>query len=256
MICTVAARRRLRALKRDGSSAAETGTPFSGHDQPDPTTTAPRSERVASNDKASGPADESVEGSWSPRRPKASAKKVKDDDKGATPDPEVLAEDIERTREELAETLDAIAEKVSPKKVASRTKKKVGDAVKEGASDAADSIKDTAADAADAVKHGVAAAKAKVAADDDALRSPLGQQTSVELDAATPVSGAQVPVEPAPTPGALADATVTRVEPAGADTPSYPATLPPASPSRTPLLAGAGAALVVLLLLMRRRRRR
>jgi hypothetical protein len=195
----------------------------------------PRSERVASNDKASGPADESVEGSWSPRRTKASAKKANDDDKGAaTPDPEALAGDIERTREELAETLDAIAEKVSPKKVASRTRKKVGDAVKEGAHEATDAVKGTAADAADAVKHGVAAAKAKVAAEDDSVRSPL---------------------EPAPTPGALADTTVTPVEPSGAETPSYPATLPPVAPSRVPLFAGAAAALVVLLLLVRRRRR-
>lgn len=37
-------------------------------------------------------------------------------------DPEVLAREIERTREDLAETMDAIAEKVSPKRVARRTK--------------------------------------------------------------------------------------------------------------------------------------
>lgn len=210
---------------------------------------------MASNDKASGPADESVEGSWSPRRTKASASKDKSDS-GATPDPEALAGDIERTREELAETLDAIAEKVSPKKAAARTKKKVGDAVKDGAHDAADAVKEAASDAADAVKSGVAAAKEKVAAEDHAVRSPLGPQTSVELGAAEPVAGVQVPVEPAPTPGALADATVTGVEPVGAESPSYPAPLPPAAPSRAPALAGAGAALLVLLLLMRRRRRR
>ena len=39
-------------------------------------------------------------------------------------DPDQLAAEIEKTRDDLAETLDAIAEKVSPKRVAKRTTKK------------------------------------------------------------------------------------------------------------------------------------
>jgi hypothetical protein len=78
-------------------------------------------------------------------------------------EPEQLAADIERTREELAETLDAIAEKVSPKRVAKRTTKKVATAVKDTAHDAATSVKDTASHAKDKVT----GATAKSAADPD-----------------------------------------------------------------------------------------
>ncbi|MDT7573209.1 MAG: hypothetical protein QOE05_3383 [Actinomycetota bacterium] len=68
-------------------------------------------------------------------KPKAPRKKA-----APAADPEQIAADIERTREELAETLDAIAEKVSPKRVAKRTTKKVTDAVKDTAHDAADAV--------------------------------------------------------------------------------------------------------------------
>ena len=76
--------------------------------------------------------------------------------KGKAPaaDPEALAAEIERTREDLAETLDAIAEKVSPKRVAKRTTKKVTSAVKETAHDAASAVKDGAATAKDKVSGG------------------------------------------------------------------------------------------------------
>lgn len=198
-----------------------------------------RSERVASND-SSGQGDEAVEGSWSPRRPKASstrtaAARAAGEAKGkggASPDPEALVEDIEHTREELAETLDAIADKVSPKRVAGRTKKKVGDAVKEGTHDAAESVKSAASGAAEAVKGGVAAVKEKASGDTDPVAAP------------------------ASTPGALADAAVTPVEPAGSELPSYSTTSVAAPPaSRAPMLAGAAAALLVVLFVMRRRRR-
>ena len=43
--------------------------------------------------------------------------------------PEVLVAEIERTREDLAQTLDAIVDRVSPKRVADRTRKKVAEAV-------------------------------------------------------------------------------------------------------------------------------
>lgn len=193
---------------------------------------------MASNDK-NGPDGEVVEGSWSPRRSKSSAAKTGKPEAGKSPDPEVLAGEIERTREELAETLDAIAEKVSPKRVAGRTKKKVGDSVKQGTHDAVESVKSTAGEAAEAVKGGVSAVKEKVGGDGgdgDAPRGPLTPATSVEVDSATPLGA--VPVEPA-----------------GAEAPAYTRTLPPAAPSRLPVVAGAGVALLVLLFLMRRRRR-
>jgi hypothetical protein len=87
-------------------------------------------------------------------KPKAPRKKA------AAPntDPEQLAADIERTREELAETLDAIADKVSPKRVAKRTTKKVTDAVKDTAHDAASSVKGTAASAKEKVTGGTTGA--------------------------------------------------------------------------------------------------
>ena len=229
---------------------------------------------MASNDKT-GPQDEAVEGSWSPKRPKATSTRATAD-KGGSPDPEVLAKEIEQTREELAETLDAIADKVSPKKVVGRTKKAAKDGatdavevVKETAASAAETVKETASSAADSVKGGVASVKEKVSGDSDPLRSPLTPATSVELGAATPVSSpvssplsddtvsippAEVPYEPAPTPGALADAATTVTAPAGDDTP-YVSTLPPTAPSRMPVLAGAGALLALLYLLKRRRRR-
>jgi hypothetical protein len=225
---------------------------------------------VATNE--SSRPDEAVEGSWSPRRPKETSTRAAGkaeaggdtgakDDKG-TPDTEVLAQEIEQTREELAETLDAIADKVSPKRVVARNKK----AAKEGAKDAVEVVKGTAASAAESVKGGVAAVKEsvkeKVSGDSDPVRSPLTPATSVEVGSAAPISddtvsipGAQVPLEPAPTPGALADATSTVTEPAGSETPSYLTSLPPAAPSRLPVLAGAGAALLVLLLVLKRRRR-
>ena len=195
---------------------------------------------MASNEKT-GPED--VEGSWSPKRSKATSTRSTGT-KGASPDPEVLAQEIEQTREELAETLDAIADKVSPKKVAGRTKK----AAKDGAADAVEAVKGTASSAAESVKEGVAAVKGKVGGDSSpgTSPSPLSQDT-------VSIPAAEVPLEPAPTPGALADASSTVTDPAGGETP-YVSTLPPPTPSRVPVFAGAGALLLLLYVLKRRRR--
>lgn len=51
---------------------------------------------------------------------------------GSGSDPEAIQREIEQTRQELSETLDAIAEKVSPKRAANRGAEKV----KAGAKDA------------------------------------------------------------------------------------------------------------------------
>lgn len=217
---------------------------------------------MATND-STGPGDEAVEGSWSPRRSRSSSAK------GAAgksaKDPEVLAGEIEKTREELAETLDAIADKVSPKKVADRTKKKV----KDSANDAVAAVKETAsgvtAKAADVT--GTAKQRAATAAETARERvAGTGGSDSEGSPTATPLAasalsndtvalpGAEVPYEPAPTPGALADAAVVSTEPPGAESWAPAPTAP--SSSRPSGLAAAGAALVVLLLVLRRRKRR
>ena len=203
------------------------------------------------NDSNKGSGGEAVEGSWSPRRRGASSPGA-DAGKGGPPDPEQLAQDIERTREDLAQTLDAIADKVSPRRVVDRTKTQAkADAqqavatVKEKVATAGASTRVKAAAAAESVKSGVAQAKERVGGD-DAARSPLGPATSVELDAAAPVSST----------GALADATVVQTEPAGADAPAWTPYPAPEPASRAPLLVAAGAVVLVLLLVLRRRRRR
>lgn len=149
-------------------------------------------------------------------------------------DPEVLTAEIERTREELAETLDAIADKVSPKRVAGRTKKKVSDAVKDGAEGAAETV-----------RAGTAAVKEAAVGAKEAVEEKL---------AGTPDAG------PGPVPASSVTA------PLGGTAPTYPPATPPlrpvpAVPAQSssllgaPALAGAVAAVVVALLVLRRRRR-
>lgn len=157
--------------------------------------------------------------------------------KGGAPDPDQLAQDIERTREDLAETFDAIADKVSPKRVVDRTKIQAkADAqqavatVKEASAHAAEVVKVKAAVAAESVKSGVASAKERISGD--------------------------APAAPVSSTGALADATIVQTEPAGADAPAWTPYPAPDAASKAPLYAGAGAAALVLLLVLRRRRRR
>jgi hypothetical protein len=152
-------------------------------------------------------------------KPKAPRKKA------AAPntDPEQLAADIERTREELAETLDAIADKVSPKRVAKRTTKKVTDAVKDTAHDAATSVRGTAASAKEKVTGGT-----------------------------TAMSGADRAPDPEPVrvtaPTLVPDRLVT---PYAAPASSYESTGPLVKPEY--IAAGAAAALLAWLLLRKRK---
>lgn len=164
-------------------------------------------------------------------------------------DPEALAAEIEKTREELAETLDAIADKVSPKRVASRTKRKVGDAVKDGAEGAAATVKagtsqlkDAVAATAEVVKEKTESvretARDKVAGGDDAglgdALEGVGQDPGARaLHSTGPATGtAGSPLHAVPEP------------PAGA----APLRLGP------PAAVGALAAALVTLLVLRRRR--
>ena len=202
--------------------------------------------------------DDAVEGSWSPKRPRTAAQQ-----RAAAPtakDPEVLAADIERTREELAQTLDAIADKVSPKRVARRTSKRLGESVKEGAGRAEEAFKTGAAAAVETVRDAAETVKEKVAPSPDPVTT-TGLHEPVVV-----VSSSGYPVVAAPDPrsqdtvavssaGALADATSAAVvAPAGSELPPYRPYAPPPA-SRLPVYAGAAAALAVVLLLLRRRRR-
>ncbi len=139
---------------------------------------------MASNDKT-GPED--VEGSWSPKRPRSTSAKA--GTAKASSDPDVLAQEIEQTREELAETLDAIADKVSPRKVVGRTKK----AAKDGAADAVEAVKGTAASAVESVKGSAAAVKEKVAGEADAVTEPAGGETPY-VSTLPPPTPSRVPV--------------------------------------------------------------
>jgi MYXO-CTERM domain-containing protein len=57
------------------------------------------------------------------------------------PQPEQLAAEIEKTRADLSATLDAIAEKVSPKRVAKRGTKRVSEAVRGTAASAREAVR-------------------------------------------------------------------------------------------------------------------
>jgi len=238
---------------------------------------------VASNDIP----DEQAEPTSS-QRPRTAAEEQAEQTaaKGGSdsPDPDELAADIGRTREELAETIDAIADKVSPKKVAQRTsdhlKEEVregaqsasqsirerassaADSVKEGASSAADSVKEGASSAADSVRAGVAAVKDKVAErrGDDEDASPLSPATSVELGSAVPVDGLG-DQEPAGTPLLGLAGGPHRAASSPGTTPK-PVLGPSGLPTTvlgapTPVVAGAGGgALLLAGLWLRRRRKR
>jgi hypothetical protein len=173
-------------------------------------------------------------------------------------DPEVLAEEIERTREDLAETLDAIADKVSPKRVTARTKQKVADSAKEKADAAKQHLDAGVASAKETAEH------AKEQVQETAEHAKQQVQEKVE-QVQDKVTGDDSAGAVAATPGTLADRadTAAVVEPVGAEIP--PATVPSGPPvggvatyGASPgvpkeALAGAAAALAVVLLLLRRR---
>ena len=233
-----------------------------------------------------------IDVSQSTQRPPTAAERRASEHAGTT-DTEVLARDIAQTREELSVTIDAIVDRVSPKKVVERGKQQAREGVQDAteivkghATTAAVLVRDKALVASEVVKEKVAEVKERVSGTTDStdVRSPLAPATSVSLASATPVSspdagpvstgtsplpastvsidaGDVPPPEPAPTTGALADAADARrpgVEPAGADLPSHRPVGSTGSSPVPPVYAGAGAAalLAAVLLLLRRRRAR
>ena len=139
----------------------------------------------------------------------------------ASSDPQVLAEHIEKTRQDLAETLDAIADKVSPKRVAECTSQKV----KDGAAEAAATVKSKSAEAAASVKSGAASLK-------ETVQEKVGGSEHGAVSSTTADTAGLPPVSAEQRFGAM---------PSGLSAPG---------------VAGAAAALLVLVLFRRRRRRR
>jgi hypothetical protein len=224
-------------------------------------------------------------------RPATAAEQRATEHAGTT-DPEVLARDIAQTREELAVTIDAIVDRVSPKKVVERGKQQaregVADAtelVKGHATTAAGVVKEKAIVASGVVKEKVAEVKEKVSGGSDAPagRSPVTSATSARVTSAAPVAaapagqasspgasplpagtvsvdaGALPPPEPGAGTGSLADTAETArpgAGPAGADLPSHrPVATTGGESPVPPVYAGAGAALLAVVLLVVRRRR-
>ena len=155
-------------------------------------------------------------------------------------DPEVLVAEIEAAREDLAETLDAIADRVSPKRVAERSKEKARDVAEhakvlltEKAVQAKDTITERAATARTAVSEKAAARGAHSV--------PLDGSVAIDSAALSdlpPVRAVEVPV----------------LAPRPATSSAGPAAALSAVPKQA--LAGGGAALLALVLLLLRRRRR
>lgn len=208
------------------------------------------------------------------QRPPTAAE-VRAHEHAGTTDTDVLARDIAQTREELAVTIDAIVDRVSPKKVVERGKQQAREGVQDAtevvkthATTAVGVVREKALVASEVVKEKVAELKDKASGTSDStqVRSPLAPATSVSVGSATPVPAPDA--GPVPPPGAspLPAGTVSvdagelpPPESAGTGLPSHrPVGTTDGSSSVPPVYAGAGAAalLAAVLLLLRRRRAR
>jgi hypothetical protein len=184
---------------------------------------------------------------------------------GATSqDPDALTAEIERTREDLAETLDAIAERVSPKRVASRTKVQVAEAVarlKQAAIEQTAQAKQTAEVARVRAVEQAQVAKVRVLEQADAAREKVQPGSSSGGSVPLDVNGEPSPVFARPTSGATLPPVAgvhvdgLHVEP-DAEQPAAPSSLPPAVAGVKPEYVTGGALVLLLLLLLRLRLRR
>ncbi len=235
------------------------------------------STRVATDETTS----KAIDVSQSAQRPPTAAE-LRAREHAGTTDTEVLANDIAQTREELSVTIDAIVDRVSPKKVVERSKQQAREGVQDAteivkghATTAAGIVKEKALVASEVVQSKVAELKEKASGTSDSTssRSPLTPATSVSLSSATPVAspdagpvssagssplptgtvsidaGALPPPEPGATTGPAAGPDLPSHRPVGTTTGASPV---------PPVYAGAGAAalLATVLLLLRRRRAR
>lgn len=176
--------------------------------------------------------------------------------------PEALAKEIEQTRADLAVTLDAIADKVSPKRVAKRTTQQAAETMKEGAAAAKEALISGAASAKEVVVAGAETVKGKMtgatgATDTDSASRTLADTadtatdtaTGMATDTATDTTTPVVPRGPLVEPSAGLDAAMPPVTAvpvpelgaarSGAATTSALRRTP--TPSRQPAPAGGGA---------------
>lgn len=168
-------------------------------------------------------------------------------DATSTPTPESLVAEIEQTRQDLAETVDAIADKVSPKRVAKRTTKKATDAVKDGAAAAKEMVTDAAETVAEkATSAGHAAAEAG-----EAVKATVRKAPSKKVPVETDTAAASAP-QASVTPTAVSPSPAPALAAASAWQPSDSL---PAGKGVDKRALGLGAALVLALLVWRRRRR-
>ncbi len=172
--------------------------------------------------------------------------------------PEALAKEIEQTRADLAVTLDAIADKVSPKRVAKRTTQQAAETMKEGAAAAKEALISGAASAKEVVVAGAETVKGKMtgatgATDTDRASRTLADTADTATDTATGMATDTatdvVPRGPLVEPSAGLDAAMPPVTAvpvpelgaarSGAATTSALRRTP--TPSRQPAPAGGGA---------------
>ena len=254
-----------------GSSGTEEGQ-GAGRDSPGHTpgrSGSTGSTRVATDETTS----KAIDVSQSAQRPATAAQQRAAEHAGTT-DTEVLARDIAKTREELSVTIDAIVDRVSPKKVVERGKQQAREGVQDAtvivkghATTAAGVVREKALVASEVVKEKVAELKDKASgtADSTQLRSPLTPATSVNRDSATPVASpgaGPVAAGASPLPAGTVSIDAGALPPpevaptTGAELPSHrPVGTVGGSSPVPPVYAGAGAAalLAVVLLLLRRR---
>ncbi len=170
----------------------------------------------------------------------ASEKKDEDRASQSLPqDPEMLVASIEQTRDDLAHTLDEIADRISPKRVTRRTTKKVTETAKETAATVKVVVAEKAADAKDAVLDAKDAAVEKVS-----------ELTHHNEPVGVDVESAREPV----ILGAPATGPVLTDQPLRPTT-SDPFATADAGVPKEYLAAGGAVAAVLLLLLLRRRRK-
>lgn len=165
-------------------------------------------------------------------------------------DPQVLAAEIEATREDLAETLDAIADRVSPKRVAERGKERAKDVAahaKEVVTEKALIAKDTLAEKAGAARE---AASAKAATAKAAVQERTASHTDDWSVAITPTAAPTTATGDLP-PVTAVEVPVLSPRPAPTGTPAWAGA---ASGVPKEALAGGVIALLALLLVLRRRR--
>lgn len=189
-------------------------------------------------------------------------------------DPDALAAEIEQTREDLAVTLDEIADRVSPKRVAERGKSRAREVFAEKSAQAKVLYAEKSAQARDLVAEKTAVAKDKAATAQAAVTEKTAQargaaaartgrgSSGTNVDDLPPVTGVAVPRlapdRPSPATDPLPSATTrggggSTAVPSGSTASGASTWVSQNKTASTELAAGAAVALVGLWLVRRRR---